>query len=197
MTDQPAQAGLAEAKRQLRTRMQAQRRRLVSPAAGPRLVEVFAALEPIEPGLAVSGFWPIGEEIDVKPLMTALDRRGHPIGLPVVTAKGEPLLFRRWSPGDSLVPAAFGLSVPGPQAETIVPRLLLVPLLAFDRAGYRLGYGGGFYDRTLARLRAAGPVTAVGVGYAGQEVEAVPHGPGDERLDWIMSERWAIRIETR
>jgi len=177
--------------------MQEKRARLISPAAGPRLLEIFAALEPLAPGLAVSGFWPIGDEIDVKPLMAALDRRGHPIGLPVVTAKGEPLQFRRWRPGDALVKAGFGLSVPPPEADAVVPGLLLVPLLAFDREGYRLGYGGGYYDRTLAGLRARQKTIAVGVGYAGQEVDSVPHGPGDERLDWIMSERWAIRAKGR
>src|SRR5258708_7649400 len=175
--------------------MQAVRAKLASPMAGAFLIERFAAPEPIGVGTPVSGFWRMGEEIDVRPLLAALDRRGHPIGLPVVTGKGEPLQFRRWRPGAALIKAGFGLSVPPPEAEEVVPGLLLVPLLAFDRNGYRLGYGGGYYDRTLAGLRRRQPVTAIGVGYAGQELDSVLHGSHDERLDWIMSERWAIKAK--
>ncbi|MBI1777239.1 MAG: 5-formyltetrahydrofolate cyclo-ligase [Proteobacteria bacterium] len=193
-TDAPHAAGPDAAKRRLRQLMLTKRAGLSRLEAGGLLVQRFQSLPPLAPGLAVSGFWPIGDEIDVRPLLAALDRRGHPIGLPVVIRRGEPLLFRRWQPGDTLVAARFGLSVPAPEAPQIEPDLLLVPLLAFDRAGYRLGYGGGFYDRTLAQLRRHRRVTSVGVAFAGQEVPEVPRGESDERLDWVVTDAEAIRI---
>jgi len=115
------------------------------------------------------------------------------IGLPVVVGKGRPLVFRRWRPGEALQPAAFGTSVPGAAAPEVTPDMLLVPLLAVDPRGYRLGYGGGFYDRTLDRLRGGGrTVTAVGVGFDAQCVAAVPKGLGDQPLDWLVTERRAV-----
>jgi 5-formyltetrahydrofolate cyclo-ligase len=136
----------------------------------------------------------MASEIDPRPLMQALDERGHGLALPVVAGAGQPLVFRAWTPGDPLRPAAFNTREPGPDKAEVTPRVLLVPLLAFDRAGYRLGYGGGFYDRTLAGLRAAGAALAVGLAFAGQEVESVPRDPNDSRLDWIVTEAEAIRI---
>lgn len=146
------------------------------------------------PASAVSAFWPMGSELDLRPLMHALHEAGHPIGLPVVVGRGQLLLFRAWRPGLALVPGGFGTQVPGPEQPEVRPAVLLVPLLAFDRAGYRLGYGGGFYDRTLAALRADGLACAVGVAYAGQEVPEVPRADYDQRLDWIVTDKEAIRI---
>jgi 5-formyltetrahydrofolate cyclo-ligase len=148
----------------------------------------------VPPGSTVSAFWPMGSEIDLRPLIHALHDAGHPIGLPVVVGRGQPLLFRAWRPGLALVPGGYGTQVPGTDQPEVRPAVLLVPLLAFDRAGYRLGYGGGFYDRTLAALRADGPACAVGVAYAGQEVPEVPRADYDQRLDWIVTDREAIRI---
>jgi 5-formyltetrahydrofolate cyclo-ligase len=145
-------------------------------------------------GIPVSAYWPLEEEFDPRPLFTALHRRGHPIGLPVILGKGQPLLFRRWEPATDLVRGPFRVMTPPPTAPEIVPQLLLVPLLAFDRAGYRLGYGGGFYDRTIAKLRAGGEALAVGVTFAALEVPAVPRDDTDQPLDWIVTEREAIRI---
>ena len=122
-----------------------------------------------------------------------MHHRGHPIGLPVILSKGQPLLFRRWEPTTELVRGPFRVMTPPSTALEIVPELLLVPLLAFDRAGYRLGYGGGFYDRTIAKLRAAGDALAVGVAFAVLEVPAVPRDATDQPLDWIVTEREAIR----
>jgi 5-formyltetrahydrofolate cyclo-ligase len=150
------------------------------------------ALVPAGAPAAISGYWPMGDELDVKPLLAALERAGHVIGLPVATARDTPLIFRRWRPGDALLDGGFGTSVPGEDNAPVVPRILIVPLLAFDRAGFRLGYGGGYYDRTLAALRRAGPVIAIGVAYADQEVAAVPRGPRDETLDVIITERETI-----
>lgn len=146
-------------------------------------------------GAAVSGYWPKGDELDPRPAMTALAARGHPIGLPVVVAPGAPLAFRRWEESDQLVPARFGLHEPAAGRPELTPALLLVPLLAFDRSGGRLGYGGGFYDRTLARLRVAGRPVAVGLAYAGQERRRLPCTASDQRLDWIVTETETIAVE--
>jgi 5-formyltetrahydrofolate cyclo-ligase len=148
-------------------------------------------LPQLEPGV-VSGFHPYRSEINVVPLMARLASEGWTTALPVVMGKGKPLLFRRWFPGDPLVSGTWDLRVPPEDAPELTPDLLLVPLLAFDRQGYRLGYGGGFYDRTLALLRDNKPVTAIGVAYADQEVGHVPRGPEDARLDAILTERGLI-----
>jgi 5-formyltetrahydrofolate cyclo-ligase len=104
-------------------------------------------------------------------------------------------VFRAWSPGDDLEPAAFNTQIPSADKPELTPGVVLAPLLAFDRRGYRLGYGGGFYDRTLDFLRNFGEVLAIGLAYAGQEVPVVPHDPNDKRLDWIVTEAAAIRLE--
>jgi 5-formyltetrahydrofolate cyclo-ligase len=165
-----------------------------NPDAGAAVRDNFLGAVEVPAGIPVSAYWPLEEEFDPRPLFTALHRRGHPIGLPVILAKGQPLLFRRWEPATELVPGPFRVMTPPPTAREIVPQLLLVPLLAFDRAGYRLGYGGGFYDRTIAKLRAAGEALAVGVTFAALEVPAVPRDDTDQPLDWIVTEREAIRI---
>lgn len=131
------------------------------------------------------------EEFDDRPLLAYFASSGHPCALPVVVAKDMPLEFRRWRPGDRLVASGFGIEVPGSDAPRLQPTVLLVPLLAFDAEGHRLGYGGGYYDRSLAMLRQHGPVLAIGVAFAGQAVDEVPHGPGDQRLDWIVTEEGA------
>jgi len=124
----------------------------------------------------------------------ALDRRGHPIALPVVRGRGQPLVFRRWQPEDTLEARPMGLSEPSPAARELVPEILLVPLLAFDREGYRIGYGAGYYDLTLAALRARGAVLAIGVGYAAQAVERLPRSEEDERLDGVVTEECAMHF---
>jgi 5-formyltetrahydrofolate cyclo-ligase len=163
-------------------------------ATGYALCErVLAAVE-FPGGCVVSAYWPIGSEIDPRPLITHLHEDGHPIALPVIQARGDPLVFRAWRPEDRLEPAAFDTRVPLENQPELTPRVLIVPLLAFDRAGYRLGYGGGFYDRTLARLRESGAVLAVGVAYAAQEVAQVPRDGTDQPLDWIVTEAETIRV---
>ena len=141
----------------------------------PAALHTGAALE----GRCIAGYWPIRGEIDPRPLLLAL---GRPIALPVTGPRGSALEFRLWRPGDELVPGPFGLSEPtGPRAE---PDVLLVPLLAFDACGRRLGYGGGYYDRTIAATGAL----AIGAAYAAQEVAAVPVGPDDRPLAGIVTE---------
>jgi 5-formyltetrahydrofolate cyclo-ligase len=141
-----------------------------------------------EPGV-VSGFMPFADEIDVLPLMARLAREGWRTALPVVVGRGKPLVFRAWAPGEPTIAGAWAIPVPPDSAPEVGPDVLLVPMLAFDGAGFRLGYGGGFYDRTLAALRAVKPVAAVGVGFAGQEVAQVPREAHDEPLDWILTEQ--------
>jgi 5-formyltetrahydrofolate cyclo-ligase len=143
----------------------------------------------------VAGYWPIGAEIDVRPLLVAICASGRRCALPVVDGQGKPLLFRGWKPGDPLVSAGFGTSVPSVDSPVRMPTVLLVPLLAFDSRGFRLGYGGGYYDRTIAGLRRAGrPVLAIGAAFARQEIERVPVEEFDQRLDGVATENGLRRF---
>ncbi|MSO70996.1 MAG: 5-formyltetrahydrofolate cyclo-ligase [Alphaproteobacteria bacterium] len=142
---------------------------------------------------AVAAYWPIGDEFDTRPLIERLLAAGAVVGLPVVDAPGGPLRFRRYQPGMILVPAGHGTLAPPPDAPLVSPQVVFAPLLAADRRGFRLGYGGGYYDRTLAALRASGPCLAIGLCYQAQLVAEVPAEAGDERLDWILTETELIR----
>lgn len=166
------------------------RRAGCDPGQGAALGEHLLRDMPPPAGAIVAGFWPMGPEIDIRPLLHALHAQGHRIGLPVTPKRGLPLHFREWRPGDALAHGPMGTSQPGPTAPALTPAWLLVPLLAFDRAGRRLGYGGGYYDRTLASLPGA---TAIGVAYSTQEVDEVPAGPDDAPLTAIATERGVIR----
>ncbi len=135
----------------------------------------------------VSAFRSFGDELDTGPLLACLAAGGYRLALPVMQGKAKPLLFRAWAPGDPMRTVQWGIEEPLTTAPEILPDILLVPLLAFDRRGYRLGYGGGYYDRTLAMLRANQPVVAVGLAFSEQEVDAVPHLDYDERLDWVLT----------
>lgn len=139
-------------------------------------------------GRVLAGYLPIRTELDPLPVMAGWD---GPVGVPVIAGRGLPLRFRLWRPGCEMVEGPFGVPVPAADVE-VVPEVLIVPLLAFDRGGGRLGYGGGFYDRTLARLRLAGRVRAVGYAYAAQEVPALPREPTDAPLDAIVTEAGVI-----
>ena len=141
-------------------------------------------------GQVLSGYWPIRTEPDPRPAMLA---HGGPLCLPVVERAHAPLVFRAWQADAPMIPGAFGAPIPE-APELLVPQVLIVPLLAFDARGYRLGYGGGFYDRTLERLRAAGPVTAIGFAYGAQELAEVPTEPTDQPLDLIVTEAGVRRI---
>ena len=143
-----------------------------------------------EPVGVVAGYMPIRTEIDPLPAMRALAEAGTRVCVPVIRAAGAPLDFREWTPDADLVDGPFGAKVPT-RGDWLVPETLIVPLVAFDRSGNRLGYGGGFYDRTLARLRAAGPVRAIGFAYAAQEMDLAPE-PTDEPLDLIVTERGSL-----
>lgn len=141
----------------------------------------------IKPGQIVSGFAAIRDEIDPSHLMLWLHAEGVGLALPVMAGKNQPLLMRAWTPGDAMEAAAWGIAQPLDDKPEVDPDVVLVPLLAFDAGGSRLGYGGGFYDRTLARLRRIKPVVAVGLAYDELKVDAVPTESYDERLDWVLT----------
>jgi 5-formyltetrahydrofolate cyclo-ligase len=188
----------AERERKAALRSAAMGRRAAMPREAAHAAALAVRDRVLGPGLVpkgdvVSGFWPIRDEFDPRPLMEALAGRGHRLCLPVVVAKGRPLAFRVWAPGDPLEHAGFGLSVPCWDAPPAVPQFLIVPLLAFDRRGYRLGYGAGYYDRTIEALRQRSKhVFALGVGFALQEVPEVPALAHDQRLDAIATEDYLI-----
>jgi 5-formyltetrahydrofolate cyclo-ligase len=184
---------LIVAKRLARVAAQAARAAAASEAAGAALATNLLSL-PLPAGAIVSGFWPMGDEIDIRPAMTALAEHGHTLALPVTGRRGTPLVFRAWMPGEPLKAEPFGTMAPESTAPIVRPAVLLVPLLAFDRGGWRLGYGGGYYDRTLTALRAELPVLAIGVGFAAQEIPVVPRGDTDARLDAVVTERGAFVI---
>lgn len=143
--------------------------------------------------LIVSGFYPFRSEISTLPLLARLAGEGFATALPIVMGPGLPLTFRAWKEGDAMGKGEWDIPIPLASAPEVLPDVLFVPLLAFDRKGYRLGYGGGFYDRTLAKLRAIKPVTAIGTAYAGQEVAQVPRGEFDAPLDWVLTEEGPIK----
>ena len=143
----------------------------------------------LEDGDIVAGFWPIKSELDPRPLMAALVRCGMHSALPSTPQAGQPLIFHAWQDGDAVISGLYGTSEPAPTAPVVIPRLILVPMLAFDDAGFRLGYGGGFYDRTLAKIRAEGHhVQCVGIAYDSQHVDHVPVGDYDAQLDGVLTE---------
>ena len=139
-------------------------------------------------GTIVAGYSPIRSEIDPTPLMRKLAAQGAQLALPVITARDAPLIFRVWSPGAELVRGPLGILEPSPEAASVIPDILLVPLAAFDRSGHRIGYGAGHYDRTFAQLRPSKAVTAAGVAFAAQEIVAVPMQPHDVALDYVLTE---------
>lgn len=136
----------------------------------------------------LAGYMAMRTEIDPMPAMAA---HQGPVGVPVILGAGQALKFREWAPGCALVEGAFKAMIPA-EGAWIEPEVLIVPLVAFDTRGYRLGYGGGFYDRTLEVLRAKRPTLAVGFAFAAQEMEAVPIEPTDQRLDVIVTERGVL-----
>jgi 5-formyltetrahydrofolate cyclo-ligase len=139
-------------------------------------------------GAVVAGYSPIRSEIDPGPLLRKLENLGARLALPAITARGQSLKFRLWHPGDRLLSGPLGILEPSPAAAEIIPDILLVPLAAFDRAGHRIGYGAGHYDRTLAQLRKSRSVTAIGLAFASQEVAVVPALQHDVALDYVLTE---------
>lgn len=182
---------LYSAKKRLRAEMTEARCRVENPARAAKAVRdrFLSRFGGRLRGTTVSAYWPIREELDPRPLLHALAARGAACALPAAVGRDRPLVFRRWRPGDALVEARFGLREPPETAEPLTPGIVVAPLLAVDPSGRRLGYGGGYYDRTIAALRQGGEVVAVGIGYDVQIRPGVPAGPGDVRVDWVVSER--------
>jgi 5-formyltetrahydrofolate cyclo-ligase len=195
MSQSPENDALTQAKTALRAAMRRARREAArrNPDAAAALAATFLRDGPeVAAGTQVAGYSPIGWEIDPRPLMTHLAGKGVELALPCVEGADAPLVFRRWADGDPLVDGLHGTRQPTDKALAILPDVVLVPLVAFDRAGHRLGQGGGYYDRALAALRGKNPaLLAIGLAYEGQMVDAVPAAPHDARLDWIVTEKRA------
>jgi 5-formyltetrahydrofolate cyclo-ligase len=143
----------------------------------------------IAPGMIVSGYSPIRNEIDPVPLMRKLAEQGAKLALPAVMARGKSLAFRAWSPDDRLMMGPLGILEPSPAAAELSPDIMLVPLAAFDPQGHRIGYGAGHYDYTLAHLRKIKAITAIGIAFAVQQIKAVPAQPHDVALDYVLTEK--------
>ena len=192
--DRMADATLIDAKAELRREALARRDALPA-ALRQAAAETIASREfplDLRPGLIVSGFSAIGSEINPLPLMRRLADRGARFALPVVIGRGRPLVLRAWAFGEPLGKGIWGIREPRPDAAEVDPDIVLVPLAAFDRTGHRIGYGAGYYDLTLAALRARKPIVAVGLAYAAQEIPAVPTTARDARLDLVLTEREVI-----
>lgn len=188
---------LAERKRSARERALEARARAHADGIGAARQAAAHALDAICASHArgvVSAYLAIRSEIDAMPLMLALFGLRIPVALPVIVARGEPLRFRIWRPGTPLDPGPFGTSVPRDGAE-VEPDVLFVPMLAFDVRCHRLGYGGGFYDRTIARLREQAPLHAFGLAYAGQRMPQLPIESTDMQLDAVVTETGVHRPE--
>jgi len=194
---QPFCMTIAASKQEIRGRALARRAGLKEavPALSRRLAENFVAAIPLPASAVVSAYFAIGDEADPAPLLGILRKKGHRIVLPRVLGRGKPLDFHLYEESASLVPGGFGLSEPSASWPKVAPEVLIVPLLAFDAKGRRIGYGAGFYDRTLAQLRASGEVMAVGFAFAEQEFDDLPHDERDERLDWLVTQHGARRFE--
>jgi 5-formyltetrahydrofolate cyclo-ligase len=189
-------ADIAKLKAELRVAAQA-RRDVLSAEQRKSVAETIAARKfplSITPSTIVSGFMPLKSEINPLPLLQKLAEAGARLALPAIAGRGKPLIMRAWEFGAPLDRGQWGIREPKPEAPEVEPDILLVPLLAFDREGFRLGYGAGYYDMTIHRLRGLKPVTAIGIAFAAQEVPKIPTTPRDERLDLVLTEREVIDL---
>ncbi len=187
-------ASIEDAKAALRREALA-RRDALPPALRAAAAEAIAARPfpvAIAPGTIVSGFMPMKSEINPLPLLRKLAEAGAALALPVVAGKGKPLIMRAWAFGEPLAAGVWGIREPTPDAPEVAPDILIVPLLAFDRRGHRIGYGAGYYDLTITALRASKPIIAAGIAFAAQEIAEVPTTPRDARLDLVLTEREVI-----
>lgn len=173
-------------------RRAARRRRAAAVAAqndaGERLAAAFLSGIPFRAHQTASGYWPVGTEIDDRLILRGLMAEGLAAALPCVVKADQALAFRSWREADRLVPGPYGIPAPHDTAPVLRPTLVVVPLLLFDGAGHRLGSGMGFYDRTLAEIRAQSSILAVGVGFAAQRIAELPVLPTDQRLDAVVTE---------
>jgi 5-formyltetrahydrofolate cyclo-ligase len=191
MTD----SAIEEAKADLRIKARARRAALSEPfrieaaqAAGRNFFDAV----PLREGAVVAGYWRIRDEMDCQPILIRLMDSGQPVCLPVVTGDDEPLVMRLWEEGAALYPSGFGTLAPSELAPAVEPDVIVVPLLGFDASGTRLGYGGGYYDRTLARMLKR-PLL-VGLAFSAQRIGRIPREPHDVPLDYIVTETGATRF---
>lgn len=190
----PEQArDVARWRRAERTRLRAERlalsiadRASVDTALAGHLVDLFSARFDKCAGRVVSAYWPIKGEPDLRPLMVALHAAGVTIALPLVEQKAAPLVFRRWTPDTVMVRGDWNILVPPPEADVLTPSIALAPLVGWDGDGFRLGYGGGYFDRTLAALNPR-PFT-IGIGFQSARLTTIFPQPHDIPLDVILTE---------
>ncbi|MBL8629881.1 MAG: 5-formyltetrahydrofolate cyclo-ligase [Rhodospirillaceae bacterium] len=190
-------AAIQAAKIELRRRALAARNEVFQArgeAAAASLASQVARIKRRSDHVIIAGYWPLGSEIDCRPALHDLHKEGWGIALPVAGARGDRLLFRQWTPGQQLEAGPFGTSHPGPSAPMVEPNILLVPLLAFDMKGNRLGYGAAYYDRTLHALRSTRRVEAWGFAFDEQEVPEVPAEATDQKLDGVITDRRLLRF---
>jgi 5-formyltetrahydrofolate cyclo-ligase len=187
---------IAAAKAELRREMIARREALpvASRVAAAEAIAKRGFPMKIPAGAVVSGYSPLKSEISPVPLMKLASEAGAKLALPVVVKRGLPLTMRAWAFGEALGSGQWGIREPKAEAPEVFPDFLIVPLAAFDRAGYRLGYGAGYYDMTIARLRAMKPIVAMGIAFAAQEVPNLPHDAYDQKLDFLLTEREVIDL---
>jgi 5-formyltetrahydrofolate cyclo-ligase len=143
--------------------------------------------------VVISGFSPLPDEFRAWPLLRRLSGEGRTLAMPVMVGRGQPLIFRAWAPGDAMDRAVWGIAEPKVDKAELEPDVVIAPLLAFDTTGWRLGYGGGFYDRTLKKLRSHKEIIVVGLAFDEQQVDAVPHLDYDQRLDWVLRPSGPLR----
>ncbi|MDR3473212.1 MAG: 5-formyltetrahydrofolate cyclo-ligase [Devosia sp.] len=181
---------IEEAKAALRVRARAQRAAIAPAAkedAARAAADAFLAGVPLSPSDIVAGYWPIREEFDCKPLLTKLMDSLQPVCLPVVLGEGQPLDMRLWEQGAPLYPSGFGTLAPSEIAPRAEPDIVVMPLLAFDKVGTRLGYGGGYYDRTFAGMKKRPRL--IGFAFSAQELPTIPREPHDLPLDAVVTEK--------
>jgi 5-formyltetrahydrofolate cyclo-ligase len=186
------------AKDALRLQMRARRRDLAQ--LNPAAAEAAALHLPLDqlPRFAVAaGYHALGSEISPWPVLRRLAQGGARIALPVALAPHSPLIFRAWAADQAMRADAARIPSPTEDAEALIPQLLITPLLAFDEDGYRLGQGGGYYDRTIEGLRARGPLFVIGLAYAGQRIDRAPREVHDQPLDAILTENGYHRVRTK
>lgn len=190
-------ASITAAKKELRTAARAKRSALPEPkrqAAAYAVTTLDLGFLGDLVGAEVAGYAAIGDEFDPAPLLLHLTAQGALTSLPRITDDRSDIQFHRWHPGEGMTAGVWGIREPEAGAELVKPTILLVPLLAFDRQGWRLGYGGGYYDRAIARLRRNSGAIAIGLAFSCQEVDAVPHVDYDEPLDWVLTAEGALRL---
>ena len=157
--------------------------------AAKKVARTFISKVSKNSGLPIAGYFPTGSELDITVLFEELHMSRCQYCLPMITDVSDVLEFGSWCSGDSLVESKYGTKEPLGESKRLIPKTVIAPMLAFDKCGYRLGYGGGYYDRTIAKLRKLdSKILVVGVAYAGQEVSKVPKDINDQKMDMIITE---------